>query len=205
MLDDFADRFNGQRQTMDLFSFLRYPSATTRSLNMLEQYYQHFLLNQWTTEKGISWSIYISRKTWHQLAACATWWKAGRFCSRLLKIDFEWCWDSLRYTSVMVSSLRVRKHWGLRSQSTKIAGAVFTFQLPKKNKTVVLCCPTTAFEFILLESCQIPGGYRKLRGFVECCRHIATKHTEGAQTMMIGCWFHHENEWFDTWEWSYKY
>ena len=82
---------------------------------------------------------------------------------------------------------RVRKHWGLRSQSTKIAGAVFTFQLPKKNKTVVLCCPTTAFEFILLESCQIPGGYRKLRGFVECCRHIATKHTEGAQTMMIGC------------------
>eukprot|EP00435_Cladocopium_sp_Y103_P010461 s2128_g2.t1 len=27
--------------------------------------------------------------------------------------------------------------------------------------------------------CNMMKGYRKLRGFVECCRHIATKHTEG--------------------------
>jgi len=26
---------------------------------------------------------------------------------------------------------------------------------------------------------QTIAGYRKLRAFVECCRHIATKHTEG--------------------------
>jgi len=87
--------------------------------------------------------VHLSRKTWHQLAACATWWKAGF----AVAVDFwQFCWG-------IANQLSYHSFWALSS---------------------------------LLDSCQmaslcIAGGYRKLRAFVECCRHIATKHTEGAQ------------------------
>ncbi|CAL1147949.1 unnamed protein product [Cladocopium goreaui] len=59
---------------------------------------------------------------------------------------------------------RLRRWCGLERPKTRTG-----FMGPYSEENLAPAC----------SMCNMMKGYRKLRAFVECCRHIATKHTEG--------------------------